>query len=119
MTAPLKMSIGLGTMLLLLTASAARADDVARVNIPFPFVVNGRTLPAGPYDVRTDDQDTAIVIVEGRKDARNRAMVVTVTGNEPERAGEPPALTFVHRDGQYQLSVIQETGSNSREVLIR
>ena len=119
MTAPLKISIGFATLLLGLVARPACAEDVARVTVPFPFVVNGQTLPAGPYDVRTDEQNPAVVVVEGRHDASARAMVVTVADNDLNTTGPVPSLTFVRRDGQYLLSVIRETGDRGREIVTR
>jgi hypothetical protein len=116
MTMPFTLSLGLGAMLLL-SASAAGAEEVARVKVPFAFVVHGQTLPAGWYDVRTVQADPSVVIVEGHKDARLRAMVLTIADNEPGRPGDPPALTFVRREGQYALSVIHETGDYGREIL--
>ena len=48
----LKKSVVFAAMIVGLAAASARAEDVLRVKISFPFVVRGQTLPAGQYDVR-------------------------------------------------------------------
>ena len=47
----LKKSVVFAAMIVGLAAASARAEDVLRVKISFPFVVRGQTLPAGQYDV--------------------------------------------------------------------
>ena len=67
MNTTLTTTVLFGTLLLGLSAGTARAEEVARVTVPFPFDVNGHTLPAGRYDVRIDDQNPAIVRSTGRR----------------------------------------------------
>lgn len=113
------VSLALGALMVAFTATAASADEVGRVKVPFPFMVNGVSLPAGEYDVRTADISPAIVIIESRDNPRERAMFNTVVDTDHERDGQPPSLTFVKHEGQYELSVIREGGESGREVIVR
>ncbi len=57
----------LGLAALLGFTSSARAEELARVTVPFPFVVNEEVLPAGQYDVRTDSGDASVLIFRGHQ----------------------------------------------------
>ena len=46
--------------------SPARAA-VSDVKIPFPFVVHGRTLPAGEYRIEQNSADPAVLTIQGEK----------------------------------------------------
>ena len=82
---------------LLGTSSSARADELGRVTIPFSFTVNGRTLPQGQYDVRTDDQETSVVMLDSVTNPKTGAIFSTIPDYRrgPER--EKLMLTFVRR----------------------
>jgi hypothetical protein len=53
--------IGLG--LLLATVSANAQTDVAKANVPFDFVVTGKTLPAGEYTIQSVDMQEMVLSV--------------------------------------------------------
>ena len=109
----------LGTFLLGLTASTARAEDVGRVMIPFAFDVNGRTLPAGRYEVRIDDQNPAIVKIDGITDHKVHAMVATTIPDYGRGPGDKPTLTFVRKENQYELKTIWESRNYGRDIVHR
>lgn len=109
----------LGAMVLGLTAVPARAEEVARVKVPFPFVVHGRTLPAGQYEVRADDQDPSLLMLVGVNGTKAHAIVNTIGEYGRDPAGDNPALTFVRRENQYQLSAVWEASDYAREIPIR
>ena len=46
------------------TASAAPVD----VKVPFPFIVQGKTMPAGQYRVERDSDDPSVWLIEGEKE---------------------------------------------------
>lgn len=107
----------LGTALLALPA-AAHAEEVCRINVPFPFVVQGHTLPAGEYDVRSDDSNPAMVTVDGVH--RNKAHVAFMT--IPDYSVAPshtPTVTFTRRGGDYVLSQVGEAGEVARDTIGR
>jgi hypothetical protein len=119
----MKTSLGtalvLGTVLLGVTSSTARAEEVCWVTVPFPFVVNGHEMPSGRYDVRTIDADPAIVTIDGMGHTRGHAMVSTIGEYGRGQANGKPALTFVRDGNQYRLSRVWENGDFAREVISR
>jgi hypothetical protein len=109
----------LGTVLLGVSSSAARAEEVAWVTVPFPFVVNGQEMPSGRYDVRTIDANPAIVTIDGMGHTRGHAMISTIGEYGHGQANGKPALTFVRDGNQYRLSTVWESGNVAREVVSR
>lgn len=83
----------------------AQVSDQLLVNVPYDFVVSGKTLPAGAYRVsRISDNDLselAITSFEQRAGALLLSSEVTST-NENK-----PALRFEHIGDQYFLSRIE------------
>lgn len=119
MSKSFKRSVLLGAMLLGLTAGPALAEDVAIVKVPFPFVVQGRMMPAGNYDVRADDQDPAVLTLVGVKGTKAAAVVATIPEYGRGPAGSHAALTFVRHENEYQLSEVWESADYAREVVQR
>jgi hypothetical protein len=90
----------------LLGAGSARAATL-EVNVPFPFVVEGQTLPAGQYRVMDDG---GIVQIRGERGTHVALNFMTTPANGHDPAGERPALTFTRHENQYRLSGIWESG---------
>lgn len=105
-------------VLLTVSATTARAEDVGRINVPFSFKVNGRTLPPGRYDVRIDDDDPAVVMLNGIKGTKDHAIVATLPDYRRAREGRP-SLTFTRRGDAYELSVVRESRDYARDVITR
>jgi hypothetical protein len=114
-----KKSVMLGAMLLGLGAGSARAAELAIVNVPFPFVVRGQTLPAGKYEVRSNDDAQSILLIEGMNGNKARAFVLTNAEYGRNPAGSKPALTFVRRENQYRLNGVWESNDYAREIRVR
>jgi hypothetical protein len=99
--------------ILLLASGTARASAL-EVNVPFSFLVNNQTFPAGHYTV---EQDTvagpSVVLIRGMH-APLAAFVLThaVNGHGPG-----PALQFEHRENRYQLSGIWESPVEGQSVV--
>lgn len=94
------------------TANAA----VINVKVPFPFVVQGTTLPAGQYRVQRDDVNSSVILIQAER-GHNASMFVLTTpaaGHDP--AGNTPALTFKRYENQYRLADIWEMGGQGHEV---
>src|SRR5215813_5729478 len=59
-----KLVVSLGATLLAAAAASAAEPDRLVVNVPYDFVVNGKTLPAGKYDVkRVDDSNLRVLSI--------------------------------------------------------
>jgi hypothetical protein len=111
-----KRSIVFAAMLLAIGAGAAGAQELVVVDVPFPFVVNGHTLPAGHYEVRADDQDPSIMTIAGTGSTRDHAIMLTNPKYGHDPAGDNPALTFVRDGNQYRLVDIWQSSDYAREV---
>lgn len=95
--------------LVLLVATAAAQDNpaVLKADIPFPFVVANRTLPAGHYMLSTLGEYT-VRIANAHKLG---AFVLTsrVDGRAPESTGK---LVFYRYDNRYFLAQIWNPGNS-------
>ena len=87
---------------------ATRAQDVdhLKVSIPFAFVLNGRTLPAGTYTVSPvpDATSTGLIL----SDDNNAAAIVLPIEVENDYA-DKTGIIFEQTGGQYILSEIRTT----------
>jgi hypothetical protein len=107
-------------LVLMLTAVSvcAQSERSEVLNIPFNFIVAGKTLPAGEYTVEPNKKDSHKVWLVQSRDGRTSALFTTM----PVRASETQEKTkFVfHKYGdQYFLSQIWTPGGNSgRELLM-
>jgi hypothetical protein len=92
------------TLAVLAAQCVFAAESRITLHVPFAFVVAGRTMPAGAYEVETDDND--MVYVRGGHGA---VMVTSIPGSfKPD---ERPALVFSRRGGSVYLTGIQTADS--------
>jgi hypothetical protein len=83
----------------------AQAVDQPVVNIPFQFVVAGRTLPAGEYKVtRLHDWNPRILVL---KSYENRATVIVISAEVEESVHSKAHFSFEIAGDQRFLSSIQ------------
>ena len=85
-------------------ASSAQARDQIVVTIPFEFVVAGKTLPAGTYNVnRVTDSDPRALILHSFENRTSAILLPTqVEGGSADRVH----ISFERVGGQYFLSKI-------------
>ena len=118
-----KQAFGTLTMLtLLLTMSAisvsAQSERSKTTNIPFDFIVGGKTLPAGEYTVAPNRSDSLNVWLVQSKDGHVNALFTTGSVRASETQ-EKTKFVFHKYGDQYFLSQIWTIGSNSgRELLM-
>ena len=106
-----------GTLLLGLSVTTAQAEQVGRVTVPFSFDVNGRTLPAGRYAVSVDDQNPAIVKIDGITNHNAHAIVATTIPDYGRGPSDKPGLTFVRSERQFELRTIWEGRQYGRDIV--
>jgi hypothetical protein len=94
------------------TASAATVD----VNVPFPFIVQGRTMPAGQYLVQSDAIDSSVLLIREENGTNAGMFVVTRPASGHDPAGDTPALTFNRYENQYRLVSIWESAEQGQEI---
>ena len=97
----------------MLAAGSAQAETI-EVNVPFPFVVEGRMLPAGQYRVTNDEGLVQFVGEKGTK-ASLFCLMVPATGKDP--GGDKPTLTFTRHENQYRLTDIWRSSTQGLEPI--
>jgi hypothetical protein len=108
------------SLLLMLTvvSVAAQSERSKITNIPFSFIVGGKTLPAGEYTVEPNRRDFDKVWLVQSRDGRTSCLFTTM----PVRANqtqEETKLVFHKYGDQYFLSRIWTPGGNTgRELLM-
>jgi hypothetical protein len=99
-------------------ATKVTAQSVQRleVNIPFQFVLSGRTLRSGKYAVEPVDPAKQNVLMLKNTDEGTRLLTL-VQRVEKENPSEASSLVFLRREGKYYLFQIWRNGdSNGNEV---
>lgn len=93
--------------------AVAQANQLL-LDIPFNFIVKGKTLPAGHYTVKQlGSMDESVWAIEGAHDS---AMFLTDPVESPKTAHNP-SLVFLKAGDQYSLLQIWGGGHAGREVL--
>jgi hypothetical protein len=105
----------IGVLSLLLAAGAAFAQSVeVRANVPFDFVVNHTTLPAGQYSITTIDRGNMVLAIRGFKKG---VMVLTAIPAEAASASDRGKLVFRCYGDRYFLAQIWTAGSERGRIL--
>jgi len=110
----------IGSVLTLLIAGTAHAQlpgTRIRVLIPFDFIVRGRTLPAGNYDLTRINDEPIDLIIRNVDHKRDEALFQT----EPvyiDRASRKDVLVFHRYGDSYFLSEIVTAGDQTGRELI-
>ena len=109
----------IGSALTVLIAGTARAQDpgtVIRASIPFDFIVRGRNLPAGKYEISRVSDEPVGLLIRSLEDKHDKAVFET----EPiyiRTTSSKDELVF-HRYGDtYFLSEIVTAGEGTAEEL--
>ena len=105
-------------MILLGAVGTARASTttVLEAKVPFSFMVNGQSFPAGKYLVQRDDTSGTVMLIRGEKNNHAAAFVATTPDGGQDPAGSHPALTFSRHENQYRLSSIWQSANDGYDV---
>ena len=93
-------------------AGSARASTLD-VKVPFPFVVQGKTMPAGQYQVTEEE---GLIRLRGEKGTHAVDTVLTIPASGSDPAGTQPVLMFKRHENQYRLTGIWESEMQGREI---
>jgi hypothetical protein len=103
------LSAFFGLAALAITAKGQAADQLV-VNIPYEFVVAGKTLPAGTYRVnRASDRDERVLLIGSFEN--HAAVFVLPSEVAGKTRAEQPSVSFQRVGDQHLLSRI-ETGEH-------
>ena len=97
--------------ILLCAAGTAQAgiSTVLEAKVPFPFVVNGQTFPAGTYTVQRDDMSSSVLLIRGEKNNHAAAFVATTPDGGHDPAGSQPTMQFKRHETQYRLASVWQS----------
>ena len=92
---------------ILIAPLSAQSLNLLRVNIPFEFGVQGKTMPAGEYEVRTNYPNMIQIIhADGSHESLGtRAVIADVSNNDGQ-----PSLSFRKLGSQYFLALVSTGG---------
>lgn len=114
-----KTFLALAALLTLTIAAGlpAQAQTLfVRVNVPFEFVVDGKPLPAGDYNIRTDNITGLLRIA--RADGSGDVVAVTSFNagrDKSESVGS--RVVFARYDNRYFLRTIYDAGRSTNRQL--
>ena len=98
----------------LLASGTARAA-VLEVDVPFPFVVNHETFPAGRYQLEQDVlAGPSVMIIRGMHTPQAAIIATHEAGGQ---GPSKPALQFEHRENQYRLQNIWESPTEGQRII--
>jgi hypothetical protein len=97
------VTLGLVALLVMILGSAQAATQI-RANIPFQFVVEGKTLPAGEYDLVRNDNDQSIQVIAVKKGPSADALVVTKISGAIHTTPQDTHIIFDKVGDTYYLS---------------
>ena len=98
------------------TVASAQSES-ALVKVPFPFIVNGKLLPAGNYRIMPQQSDPALLQIEGI-DHKVGAFTNTEWAGAGEVPDSPVHVAFKNVDGHYFLSQVTMPGQDTRLIPI-
>ncbi len=105
------------SLLLALTAISVSAQSVrSKINIPFNFIVDQKTLPAGEYTVEPNRKDSDKVWLIQSSDGHTGVYVMTTPGHA-SKMQEKVKLVFKKYGAQYFLSQIWTPGGSTGHEL--
>ena len=122
MTSIFKGGIVLAGAILLSAAGTAQAgmEQVVTANVPFAFVVDGHTMPAGKYRIERDELSPSLLLIRGDQKSNHAATFVLSTrngGRDP--SGATPVLTFKHVENTYELTSVWDSQDDGFDVATR
>jgi len=91
----------------------ANTTPITKTNVPFAFVANGKTMPAGQYVIGKNSEN--VMSVRNEKGEASLTLVTNHVG--PVDGAAKPKLVFVKKNGQYHLSEIHLNGQAGGEQI--
>jgi len=100
--------------LVVVVATKVNAQTFRRfeVNIPFEFMLRGRTLPPGKYVVERADPTRRNALALKNKD-EGSVLTILVQRVEKENPSEEASLVFLRREGKFYLFQVWSSGDNN------
>jgi hypothetical protein len=100
-----------------MSAGVASAADVLEAKIPFPFVVNGKSFPAGEYTIERANGGSSVLLIRGDHGNRTAAFVGTRPADEHAPTSQMPSLQFKKHENGYRLTAVWDSPTDGRDVM--
>ena len=104
-----------GAMVLAATTAGATPSTIFEGEVPVPFVVNGKTFPAGKYMVQRES--SSILLIRGEKKNHAAAFIETLRDSGFDPGGAQPTLVLKEVEGKYQLTGVWESSSEGWDIV--
>jgi len=98
------------------TASVARAEELVVAHVPFAFIVGESRLPAGDYIVKEVDSDPSVISITSA-DGHQSTFMLTMASSSGELQAQPQ-LVFEKFDDQYFLARVIRGDGTGREIAL-
>lgn len=106
----LSLVVGAIALVALAPFSVTTSAQGMTCRVPFGFVVNGKTLPAGHYNIANND---GMLMIRGERDA---AIVLGIPADRRFDQSSRARLVFLRTGTRYDLSEIWSPGGDGRIV---
>lgn len=113
------ITLATGCLLALMMAVPARAQlpgTTMRAMIPFDFIIRGKTLPAGNYEIRRISDSPQGLMIRNLNEKRDNAMFETEP-IEPRDISDRDEIIFHRYGDSYFLSEFVTAGEDTAQVL--
>jgi len=108
----MKLSVLVATAALA-AAPSVFASDILKSDVPFPFQVESKTLPAGTYEFKIDIPSETVEVRGGSPPAGAEALIITRMAARPHPGPQAhPHIVFDKVGNTYTLSELWEPGAD-------
>jgi hypothetical protein len=105
--------LGIAVLFSALTIPCAFGADAVKAEVPFPFHVGAKMLPAGEYEFRIDYGSRIVTVVSSSMEGGAKEIIITTLGPTPHANEENHAHIIFDKVGTtYTLSEIWQPGAD-------
>ena len=104
-----------GAVVLGATTAGASPSTIFEGTVPVPFVVNGKTFPAGKYMVQRES--SSVLLIRGEKTNHVAAFIAALPDAGIDPAGAEPTLVLKEIEGKYQLTSVWESSRGGWDIV--
>ena len=112
----MRYAIPVTAILLGAGARAQAGTPLMDAVVPFPFVVNGHTMPAGKYTVERDDVASSVLVLRGDGKHHPEVFIPTIQEETRPTARRQPTLTFERQGDHYRLAQVRDDESEQWDL---
>jgi hypothetical protein len=91
----------------LITPTFAQGTHLLRATIPFDFVVRGKQMPAGVYNVKKTNMAASATLMIQSNDGKIGMFAPTSPGKAPKERESKSELVFYRIGGEYYLTEVR------------